>query len=241
MSKSFFMDLTRCTACRGCQVACKQWNKNPATETENRGSHQNPADLNYHTFKLVRFTEAEIDGSLKWLFFPDQCRHCIEPPCKMIADGYDERAIIHDEATGAVVYTEHTKAIPADTDPTDLCPYNIPRRDAKTGMWSKCTMCFDRVQQGLKPACVLSCPTGTMNFGDREEMLALAEKRLAAVKQKYPQAALVDADAVRVIVLIEEQPENYYQYLSASADMAPGLLSRKQMFAKLLRPFRAIG
>lgn len=240
MSKSFFMDLTRCTACRGCQVACKQWNKNPATETENRGSHQNPADLNYHTFKLVRFTEAEIDGGLKWLFFPDQCRHCIEPPCKMVGDGYDEQAIIHDEETGAVIFTERTKAFDIE-EPTDLCPYNIPRRDPETGMWSKCTMCFDRVQQGLKPACVQSCPTGAMNFGEREEMLALAQKRLAAVKKQYPKAALVDADSVRVIVLVEEQPTDYYSFLSASADMAPGLLNRKQMFAKLLKPFRVMG
>ena len=43
--KSFFIDTTTCTACRGCQVACKQWNKNPATKTSQQGSHQNPADL----------------------------------------------------------------------------------------------------------------------------------------------------------------------------------------------------
>ncbi|MFO7596587.1 MAG: 4Fe-4S dicluster domain-containing protein [Desulfocurvibacter africanus] len=239
MSKSFFMDLTRCTACRGCQVACKQWNKNPATETTNWGSRQNPRDLNYHTFKLVRFNEVETNGELKWLFFPDQCRHCIEPPCKMVADGYDERAIIHDEETGAVVYTKYTAAIPEDTLSTDLCPYDIPRRDAKTGMWSKCTMCFDRVKEGMKPACVQSCPTGTMNFGDREEMLALAEKRLAEVKKHYPRAELVDADAVRVIVLTEEPAAQYHQYLSASAD-TPGM-TRKQMFAKLLRPLRVFG
>jgi len=239
MSKSFFMDLTRCTACRGCQVACKQWNKNPATETRNWGSRQNPRDLNFHTYKLVRFNETEVDGQLKYLFFPDQCRHCIEPPCKMVADGYDEGAVIHDEATGAVIFTERTRFIDME-DPTDLCPYNIPRRDEETGQWSKCTMCFDRVQQGMKPACVQSCPTGTMDFGERDEMLALAEKRLAAVKKQYPNAMIVDADHVRVIVLTEQPPAAHYSYLSASADV-PGLITRKQMFAKLLRPLRAMG
>jgi len=53
--KSFFIDTTKCTACRGCQVACKQWNKLPATNTYNWGSFQNPADLSFDTFKLVRF------------------------------------------------------------------------------------------------------------------------------------------------------------------------------------------
>ena len=44
MSKSFFIDTTLCTACRGCQVACKQWHDLPAEATENRGSYQNPPD-----------------------------------------------------------------------------------------------------------------------------------------------------------------------------------------------------
>ena len=43
--KSFLIDTTRCTACRGCQVACKNWNQNPASATKNHGSHQNPPDL----------------------------------------------------------------------------------------------------------------------------------------------------------------------------------------------------
>ena len=43
--KSFFVDLTLCTACRGCQVACKQWKDLPAEQTRNLGSHQNPQDL----------------------------------------------------------------------------------------------------------------------------------------------------------------------------------------------------
>ena len=58
--KSFFIDTTKCTACRGCQIACKQWNKNPGTKTVQRGSHQNPADLSASTFKLVRFNEITI-------------------------------------------------------------------------------------------------------------------------------------------------------------------------------------
>ena len=80
MSKSFFIDTTLCTACRGCQVACKQWHDLPAEETENRGTYQNPADLSFDTYKLVRMREEVIDGKLRWLFFPDQCRHCVEAP-----------------------------------------------------------------------------------------------------------------------------------------------------------------
>ena len=48
--KTFFVDTTRCTACRGCQIACKNWNRNGASMTKNTGSHQNPPDLDGNTF-----------------------------------------------------------------------------------------------------------------------------------------------------------------------------------------------
>ena len=54
MSKSFFIDTTVCTACRGCQVACKQWHNLPAERTTNQGSYQNPPDVSFDTYKLVR-------------------------------------------------------------------------------------------------------------------------------------------------------------------------------------------
>lgn len=51
MAKAFFVDLTRCTGCRGCQIACKQWKNLPAEETTNRGGHTNPPDLSSVTYK----------------------------------------------------------------------------------------------------------------------------------------------------------------------------------------------
>ncbi len=238
MSKGFFIDLTKCTACRGCQVACKQWKKLPATETENWGSHQNPKDLDYNTYKLVRFEEQVVDGNLKWLFFPEQCRHCVEPPCKLTADLSVEDAIIVDEATGAVIFTEKTKELTDFTDGSELCPYNIPRRNAETGQWSKCNMCIDRISNGLLPACVQTCPTGAMNFGDLDEMKALAEKRLAEVQKKHPNAVLGDPDDVRVIFLYAYKPDLYYTY--AVAGLMPPIMSRKQMFAKFAKPMKRI-
>ena len=53
MAKAFFVDLTRCTGCRGCQIACKQWKNLPAEETTNRGGHTNPPDLSSVTYKTV--------------------------------------------------------------------------------------------------------------------------------------------------------------------------------------------
>lgn len=232
--KSFFVDLTKCTACRGCQIACKQWNKLPAEQTRNHGSHQNPMDVSAITYKTVHMKEVADDKGFMaaWLFFPEQCRHCTEPPCKMTADTYDDQAILQDEATGTVTFTERTKDLPDFEEIRESCPYNIPRQDAATKVMTKCTMCFDRVQNGLVPACVQSCPTGTMNFGDREEMLELAEKRLAEVQKKYPEAVLGDADMTRVIYLYQMPPQQYHDFAVASVTI-PGPMNRKAMFAKL--------
>jgi len=237
MSKTFFVDLTKCTACRGCQIACKQWKKLPAEQTENWGSHQNPKDLSGKTIRLVRFNEVEVNGRLEWLFFPEQCRHCVEPPCldAMEVPG----SIVHDEETGAVVYTDLTMQEEDKDAFRASCPYDIPRVNEETGKVMKCDMCIDRVKAGMRPACVTSCPTGTMNFGDREEMLALAEERLAVVQEKHPDAEIIDADDVRVIYLVQSDADSYHEFLSADASsIQKGPLSRKQFLAKLGRPFK---
>lgn len=235
--KSFFVDLTRCTACRGCQVACKQWKQLPSEKTLQRGTHQNPADLSYNTIRLVRFSEIGDGDDFKWLFFPEQCRHCVEPPCKMAGDSMVEGAIEHDAATGAVIYTEKTKGLDFETV-RGACPYDIPRQDPVTKRLSKCDMCLDRVRAGMLPSCVKTCPTGTMNFGDREDMLKLAQARLAEVQAKSPKAALVDADSVRVIYLAEVDPKSYYKYLGDAADPSGPGLTRLALFDKVLGPLR---
>lgn len=232
MSKTFLIDTTVCTACRGCQVACKQWHDLPAEETRNLGSFQNPADLSSQTYKLVRMTEEVVDGKLRWLFFPDQCRHCIEAPC--LDTAYDTDAIYRDDATGAILYTQNTKRLDAD-EIIGSCPYNIPRK-GPDGVLHKCDMCNDRVHNGLKPACVTTCPTGTMNFGDREEMLTLAKERLAKVKKQYPEAALLDADQLNVIYLTAMDPRLYAEYAIASADRRGGM-TRTAAIRKMMGPF----
>jgi formate dehydrogenase iron-sulfur subunit len=231
MTKSFFIDTTTCTACRACQVACKQWHDLPAEATVNRGSFQNPEDLSYLTYKLVRMNEKVIDKKLHWLFFPDQCRHCIDAPC--LETAMDEDAIYRDPDTGAILYTAKTKELDAD-EIIGSCPYNIPRK-GPDGTLAKCDMCNDRVHNGLKPACVTTCPTGTMNFGDRDEMVALAEKRLKTLKKKHPKAMLLDPNDLNVIYLVTQKPALYSEYAVASAGR--GGMSRSVAIRKMMGPF----
>jgi formate dehydrogenase iron-sulfur subunit len=176
------------------------------------------------------------EGKVKWYFFPDQCRHCLEPPCKDTADGYVEGAVIQDDATGAVIYTGKTRMLSSSAfeEVRESCPYNIPRQDPATGLVAKCTMCFDRISNGMEPACVKACPTGTMNFGNRGDMLAMAKERVAALQKKgFKKAQLLDADSIRTVFLVVDDPMLYCKFAVAQNDVG---ISRKLALRKLMKP-----
>jgi formate dehydrogenase iron-sulfur subunit len=232
MTKAILIDTTLCTACRACQVACKQWHDLPAEKTTNMGSFQNPQDLSARTYKLVRMTETVIDNRLQWLFFPDQCRHCLDAPCLSMA--VDERAIYRDDMTGAILYTQNTRYL----DPEEInvsCPYDIPRAGSD-GTIAKCDFCNDRIHNGLKPACVTACPTGAMQFGDREDILSMADDRLKRVRKKFPDASLLNPDEVSVIYLVAFDPSLYSDYAVAQAHQGRGGISRTVALRKMMRP-----
>jgi formate dehydrogenase iron-sulfur subunit len=149
----------------------------------------------------------------------------------------DPDAIIIDEMTGAVLYTDKLKKESGE-DVRDSCPYDIPRAEQATGYIAKCTMCVDRVHNGLLPACVKTCPTGAMNFGDRDEMVALAKKRLAEVKSQFPKATVTGLEDVRVFYLLADEPAKYHEY--ALSTVKPGGIDRKTALKRLARPLREL-
>jgi len=76
------IDTTLCTACRGCQVACKQWNELPGLKTKQLGTYQNPPDLQWNTWTLIRFQEYEDKNkNFQWIFRKDGCMHCTDAAC----------------------------------------------------------------------------------------------------------------------------------------------------------------
>jgi formate dehydrogenase iron-sulfur subunit len=81
---------------------------------------------------------------------------------------------------------------------------------------AKCTMCVDRVHNGLLPACVKACPTGAMNFGDRDKMSALAKERFDKAKNRFPKVTLTGLEDLRVFYLLADEPKMYYIYAKAS-------------------------
>lgn len=210
--KSMMVDTSRCTACRGCQVACKQWHGLPGTKTKQTGTYQNPPDFSAETWKLVRFAEGMAEnGKPYWYFFSDMCRHCLSPGCM---EGNKKDEIVQDPQTGAVIYSQATKNLDYKKVHGG-CPYNIPRQDPKTKVMSKCNLCIDRLRANMIPACALSCPTGTVQFGDREEILKKVEARVAELKKDYPKAKALNPEDVRVIYIVTDDAEKYHKFAEA--------------------------
>lgn len=213
--KSIMVDTSRCTACRGCQIACKQWNMLPGTKTKQTGTYQNPPDVSAETWKVVRFAEGvKENGKPYWYFFSEQCRHCLEPPCVDTIKGYTDAGALKDEKTGAVIFKPQSKEAPFEEVRTS-CPYNIPRQDAKTKALAKCTMCIDRITNNMLPACVQSCPTNALVFGERDAIVDMVKKRVEELKKTYPKAKALNTDEVRVIYIVTDDPKKYHEFAVA--------------------------
>lgn len=203
--KSILIDVSRCTGCRGCQVACKQWNELPATKTVQSGSYQNPPNMDGDTYKIVRFFEGKTaENKPYWNFVSDMCRHCIDAPCAFAT----EEGVIVTKQSGAVIFTDTITLDDYDAV-YGACPYGIPQQNEQKGLLTKCTMCYGRIEEGQLPSCVLSCPTGAMIFGDRDDILKMAETRVAELKKEYPNAHTLYPDEVRVIYILTDTDDKF--------------------------------
>lgn len=222
--KAILYDATKCTACRGCQVACKQWNENDeyipteenGVQANNWGSYENPPDLSPTTWLKMRFTEVEPPGGrLRWLFTRQACMHCTDAGCVRVCPN---GSLYHDD-NGFVAYNKDTCTGCGYC--IDACPFGVPRseRNLLTGVakMDKCTLCttqgLDRIAAGWEPACVKTCPTGALKYGGRAELVAEGKKRVQALQSKgWTNANLYgenELGGLHVIYVLEDSPDVY--------------------------------
>ncbi len=189
---SKLIDTSTCIGCKACEVACQEWNDLHIVPTTQTGTYQTMPSLDANYWNLIQFREREIGPDFAWLLRKDGCMHCGDPGCLKACP-----------APGAIV--QYQNGI-VDVNPDNCigckmcetgCPFDIPRYSEQTGKMSKCTLCVDRGQVGLEPACVKSCPTGCLEFGDKTDLVARANARVEQLKQNgFPQAALYDPPGV---------------------------------------------
>lgn len=181
MGKGVLYDATKCIGCRGCQTACKQWNEMPSRETTNTGSIENPPQLSAYNLTKIHFTEVEDNGKFHWVFNKLQCMHCEHPACVTACPV----SALQKRPEGAVTYDD-SRCFGCRYCMV-ACPFGIPtfQWDTPTPWIRKCTFCFNRQSGGLLPACVTTCPTGALKFGEREELITEAHSRIQAEPGKY--------------------------------------------------------
>jgi formate dehydrogenase iron-sulfur subunit len=241
----FFTDTTTCIGCKACEVACKQWNDLPAdggTFTKG-GSYDHTRELNASTWRHVRFVELAEQESARpvdfshhdvdlvaaaeeyqrpfagfgdWVFMSDVCKHCTNAGCM---DACPTGALIRSEFGTVVLQPDVCNGcgycVPA-------CPFGVVDRDPDDGRAAKCTLCYDRLEDGLEPACAKSCPTDSIQFGPYEELLEVAATLHGrGVEGAYlygahdePEESL--AGGLGAFFLLTEPPERYG--LPAQAD-----------------------
>ena len=189
---SKLVDISKCIGCKGCEVACKEWNELKVEPTANFGSYQSHKDLSPNTWLLMRFNEIEVEGNLQWLIKKDACLHCEEPGCLYACPA--PGAIV--QYTNGIVDFNQENCIGCQYCVTG-CPFDIPRFDKATRTVSKCNMCIDRVEAGLEPACVKTCPTNAISWGSKADMLALAARKIETLNARgYANAAVYNPAGV---------------------------------------------
>jgi len=207
---SKLVDTSTCIGCKACEVACQEWNDLPPETTVQMGTYQTLPDLTSSFWNLIRFREHEDDNGLHWLMRKDQCMHCTEPGCLVACPA--PGAIV--QYTNGIVDFQQDQCIGCGYCMTG-CPFNVPKFSQKTRRVYKCTMCVDRVSVGLQPACVKACPTGCLQFGTKEKMLDVAEKRVEQLKANgFAEAAVYDPSGVGgtgvvTVLAFGDRPELY--------------------------------
>ncbi len=177
-------DPTLCTACRACQVACKQWNDLPPEESEwfQGTSYTNPARVSARTWLLVEMREETTEeGRFAWIFTQRRCHHCIDPSCLNHCPA-EPRAISRD--AHGLVTIDPAFCIGCGTC-ADTCPFEVPTVSETYEVARKCTMCVDRQRKGDLPACVKACPTGAISYGEREDLIEIGRRRAGAFEKGH--------------------------------------------------------
>ena len=178
-------DSSHCTGCKGCQVACKQWNMLPSklglNENKFSGTYQNPPDLNGDTRLVMTFDEKESGNKYQPIIFAigrRSCYHCTDAACVAICSS----GALYKKENGVVAYD--TDKCNGCTYCQSACPFDVPRFRPMDGCVDKCTLCIDRLEEGGIPACVKTCQPEALKFGPRDEMIALGQKRVEFLKKK---------------------------------------------------------
>jgi formate dehydrogenase iron-sulfur subunit len=153
---------------------------------------------------------ATEESDFRWLMSSDVCKHCTHAACLDVCP------------TGALMRTEFGTVIVQDDVCNgcgycvSACPYGVIAKRPSDGGMHKCTLCYDRLEVGMTPACAKSCPTESIQFGELDELRVRAQARVEALHEAgIPDARLYGHDPTDGVggdgafFLLLDKPEVY--------------------------------
>ncbi len=153
----FYVDSSRCSGCKTCQVSCKDKNELDVGPKFRRV-------YEYGGGSWVKSGNGWLNNTYTY-YLSIACNHCDDPTC---VKGCPTGAMHKREQDGLVVVNQD---ICVGCRYCELrCPYGAPQFDEKKQLMTKCDGCFDRVEKGLQPTCVESCPQRALDFGPIDEL-----------------------------------------------------------------------
>jgi len=209
MANAMLIDTSKCTGCRSCQVACKQWNQLPTETKNNKNVYPDSSFLSARTWTNTVFKESIQKDELRWFFTKIQCMHCMDATCVKVcptgaARKTDQGAVIIDQkkCSGCQFCVQN-------------CQFEVPKYDKKTNTAKKCSLCYDRIAVGLDPACAKTCPSGAVQFGQQDQLKSKGQEKVTALVNKgYKKANLYGADGKgkdesAVLYILADEPTSY--------------------------------
>ena len=153
----WIIDLTKCTGCHTCEVACKMENNTPPILSPLL--LESPYSAVQVNWRRVLEIESGRYPNVKRSFYTMSCHHCAQPACMASCP---VGAITKRDKDG-VVLIDQTACIGCKYCAA-ACPYGAPQFNENTGLMEKCTFCVHRIDVGLEPACVTSCLGGALQW-----------------------------------------------------------------------------
>ncbi len=213
----FFYDQSRCTGCRTCSVACKNWHGLP------------PGPLKYlkiYEYEKGGFPDVRIH--LQWV----PCYHCEKPACVEVCP----TEAMYKEAGHGAVLVDRQKCVGCRLC-YESCPYGAPvfESDENGVAVQKCDMCIDRLERGEKPVCVLSCPARALDFdlmsllvssyGGRKDLEDLPDSAATnpsvVFRPHFPKSLLVPYDPEKVRRLMSQNEHSTHTVLFPDIESVP--------------------
>ena len=147
-----------CIGCNACEIACKQEHNLPVGPRWIRVHLDDPR---------------EIEGKLQLRYIVTHCTHCSHPLCKNACPV----GAISKREDGIVLIDE--ELCTGCKECIEACPLGVMQFDEERGVAQKCDLCVERLDRGLQPACVATCPSHCIYFGDIKEITErLGEEKL---------------------------------------------------------------